>query len=51
MTRTIKYKELRDFLENQNKQIEKDLNSDDFFTRMRAVYITAQECKGKGAKS
>lgn len=51
MNRTIKYKELRDFLENENKQIEKDLSSDDFFTRMRAFYIASMECKGKRVKN
>ena len=50
MTRTIKYKELRDILEKENNQIREDLTSKDFFTRMRAIYINSLECKGKRAK-
>ncbi len=50
MTRTIKYKELRDILEKENHQIREDLTSKDFFTRMRALYIASMECKGKMAK-
>lgn len=51
MTRTIKYKELRAVLEADNVRLEKDLTSDDFFTRMRAIYINSLECKGKRVKN
>lgn len=51
MTRTMKYKELRDILEKENHQIREDLTSKDFFTRMRALYISCMECKGKRAKN
>ena len=50
MTRTIKYKDLRAVLEAENVRLEKDLTSDDLFTRMRAIYINSLECKGKRAK-
>ena len=50
MTRTLKYKELRDILEKENHQIREDLTSKDFFTRMRALYIQSLECKGKRVK-
>ena len=50
MTRTLKYKELRDILEKENHQIREDLTSKDFFTRMRAIYINSLECKGKRVK-
>lgn len=50
MTRTLKYKELRDILEKENNQIREDLTSKDFFTRMRALYISSMECAGKRAK-
>ena len=51
MTRTIKYKELRDILEKENHQIREGLTSKDFFTRMRAIYISSMECTGKRAKN
>lgn len=51
MTRTMKYKELRDILEKENHQIREDLTSKDFFTRMRALYISSMECAGKRAKN
>lgn len=51
MTRTLKYKELRDILEKENHQIKEDLTSKDFFTRMRALYISSMECAGKRAKN
>ena len=51
MTRTLKYKELRDILEKENHQIREDLTSNDFFTRMRALYISSMECAGKRAKN
>ena len=50
MTRTIKYKELRAVLEDENAKIAKDMTSDDFFARMRALYISSLKCKGKRAK-
>lgn len=50
-TRIEKYKELRKSLEDENKQIESDLTSKDFFTRMRALYISSMECAGKRAKN
>lgn len=46
----IKYKELRAELERENKEINDDLKSKDFFTRMRALYISSLECKGKRVK-
>lgn len=51
MTRTIKYKDLRAVLEAENVRLEKDLTSDDFFARMRAIYIQSLKCEGKRAKS
>lgn len=51
MTRTMKYKEIRDILEKENHQIREDLTSKDFFTRMRALYISSMECAGKRAKN
>ena len=50
MTRTIKYKNLRDILEKENQQIREDLNGKDWFSRMRALYISCMECKGKRVK-
>lgn len=50
MTRTLKYKELRDILEKENHQIREDLTSKDFFTRMRALYIDSMPCSGKRVK-
>ena len=50
MTRTLKYKELRDILEKENHQIREDLNGKDWFLRMRAIYISSLDCKGKRAK-
>ena len=51
MTRIMKYKELRDILEKENHQIREDLTSKDFFTRMRALYISSMECAGKRVKN
>ena len=50
-TRTLKYKELRESLEDENKQIESDLTSKNFFMRIRAIYISSLECKGKRGKN
>ena len=51
MTRTIKYKELRDILEKENHQIREDLTSKNFFIRIRAIYISSLECNGKRVKN
>lgn len=50
-TRVEKYKELRESLEAENEQIESDLTSKNFFTRMRALYISSMECNGKRVKN
>lgn len=47
MTRTIKYKDLRAKIEEENQQIRQDLNSENLLSKIKALCIAHKECKGK----
>ena len=50
MTRTIKYKELREKIEKQNRYHEEELRSDNMVTRTGALILESFECLGKRGK-
>ena len=50
MTRTIKYKELREEIEKQNRYHEEELRSENVVTRTGALILENFECLGKRGK-
>ena len=50
MTRTIKYKELREKIEKQNRYHEEELRSENVVTRTGALILESFECLGKRGK-
>ena len=51
MTRIIKYKELREEIEKQNRYHEEELRSENVVTRTGALILESFECLGKRAKN
>lgn len=51
MTRTIKYKELREEIEKQNRYHEEELRSENVVTITGALILESFECLGKRGKA
>lgn len=50
MTRTAKYKELREEIEKQNRYHEEELRSENLSIRLGALILESFECLGKRGK-
>ena len=50
-TRTMKYKELREKIEEQNRYHEEELRSENVVTRTGALILESFECLGKRGKT
>ena len=51
MTRTIKYKELREEIEKQNRYHDEELRSENMSIRVGALILENFECLGKRGKA
>ena len=50
-TRTVKYKELREKIEKQNRYHEEELRSEDMAIRTGALILESFKCLGKRGKA